>query len=376
MRVVCAPDSFKESMSASCAAEAMTRGVLRVSPEADVVQVPLADGGEGTCSAMETSLGGERVSVNCTDPLGRPIIASFLHLPSRGMAVVEVAAAAGLELLTSQERDPGLTSSRGAGELLRAALDLDVREVLVGLGGSATNDAGAGMLSALGVRFLDSRGDSLPPGGAALMKLAEVDLSELDPRLRTVAITLASDVTNPLLGETGASGVFGPQKGASQELVRTLDAALQRWSGVVETATGRSVRSRPGAGAAGGLGAAFLAFTNAELRPGAEVVMEAVGVDSKLQGASVVLTGEGSWDIQSTMGKAPAAVAARAAGHGVPSVVLAGRVSPVEPLPRGVIAAVPILPAATELSRALRDGPVNLENATATTMRLLQQTLR
>ncbi|WP_296139254.1 glycerate kinase [uncultured Tessaracoccus sp.] len=375
--IICAPDSFKESMTAAAAARAMARGVRHAWPDADVALVPMADGGEGTCAALQAALGGHRRAVDCHDALGRPIRAEYLHVPDRRLACVEMAAAAGIELLTADERNPRVTSTFGVGELIRAALDEDVDELLIGLGGSATNDAGAGMLRALGARWVDERGAELSSGGAALADLAEVDLSGLDERLRTVRIVLASDVTNPLLGPRGASHVFGPQKGADPGVVAELDRVLARWADVVEHATGVAVRDQPGAGAAGGLGAAFMACTGASTRSGAEYVMEAAGIDELLRDADLVLTGEGSWDAQSAAGKAPAALAARAAAAGVPTVVFAGRVDapPEQPLPDGVVAVVPVVQGVCTLDEALADGERNLERAVATALRLLRQGL-
>lgn len=370
--IVCAPDSFKESMTAAEAAGAMARGVRRALGACDPVLVPLADGGEGTGEALRVALGGEFVEVRCHDAMGRPIVANIVHVPERRLAVVEMAAAAGLELLKRDERDARRATSVGVGELFLAALDLGVDEILVGLGGSATNDAGAGMFAALGVRFLDEHGAPLPPGGAALARLVAVDTGRIDPRLRGVRITIASDVTNPLLGTNGASHIFGPQKGADSQAVAELDAALGQWADVVEPAVGKDVRDVPGAGAAGGMGAGLLAFTNANIRSGAEFIMDAVGFDALVGRASLVLTGEGSWDAQSAAGKVPAAVAARAAAHGVPTVIFAGRVQDADTqLPDGVLAAVPIVDPATVLDTALAEGARNLEHAVAETLQRL-----
>lgn len=375
MRFICTPDSFKESMTAAEAAAALARGIRRARPDADCVEVPLADGGEGTCRTLVDALGGELVSVAVHDALGRPITAEFGWLPDRGLAVVEVAAAAGLELIGSAERDVRAASTYGVGELIRAALDAGARQLLIGLGGTATNDAGTGMLAALGAEFLDADGNSLPPGGAALVRLDTVRRTGLDARLAGVRIELACDVRNPLLGADGASAVFGPQKGASPADVAELDAALGRWADVVEAGLDVVVRDRSGAGAAGGLGAAFLAFTSAELVPGVELVMTSVGLAEQLAGADYVFTGEGSVDRQSKAGKVPHGVAALAAAHGVPTVVFGGRIDPdldPEDAP-GVIAYVPIVRSVTELSTALAEGPRNLELAAELVTRLLQR---
>ncbi len=296
-------------------------------------------------------------------------------MPDRALAVVEIAEAAGIELLAPHERDASITSTTGVGELIRAALDRGAEEILVGLGGSATNDAGAGMLTVLGARFLDEKGQELEPGGLALARLAHIGLESLDERLRTARVIIASDVTNPLLGTSGASHVFGPQKGADVHAVAALDEALSRWADIAEGATGRSVRELPGAGAAGGLGAAFLAFTDAIIQPGAEFVMDQLGINERLSNASLVLTGEGSWDAQSAAGKAPAAVAARAASKGVPALIFAGRVGPsdTDAHPEGVISVVPIVRDVCDLQQALTNAAANLEAAVATALEILSQ---
>lgn len=376
MLIVCAPDSFKESMTAADAAAAMERGIRHVLPGAQVVRLPVADGGEGTCATLAEALGGRMVDVACTDSLGRPVHATIAHIPVEGLVVIEVASACGLELVEPGRRDALRASTRGVGDLVRAALDLEARTILIGLGGSASNDAGAGMLATLGARFLDVHGADLPDGGAALGRLASVDLSGLDQRLAEVDIRVACDVDNPLLGTRGASAVFGPQKGADADGVALLDAALARWADVVEPAVGRSVRDVPGAGAAGGLGAALLAFGRTTLESGADLVMDAVGLDACLATADLVFTGEGSLDAQSAAGKVPVRVAARAAAAGVPAIVFAGRLDPgVEDAPPpGVAAAVPIVRGVTDLAHALAEGPANLERAASMVCRLLGTT--
>jgi len=373
MRILCAPDSFKESMTAPEAAAAMARGVRRVLPDADVVEIPLADGGEGTCATLVAALGGELLEVPCTDALGRPATGTVGYVADRALAVIEVASACGLEQIPTHLRDARTTSTAGVGHLVAAAVRMGARHLIVGLGGSATNDAGTGMLSALGVRFLDVQGEELRPGGADLRRLASIDGSGLLPELAGVEIVLASDVNNPLVGPNGASRVFGPQKGATPEAVDELDLALTRWADVVEDARGVTVRDVPGAGAAGGLGAAFLAFTGATVRSGIEVVMDAVGLPQLLESTDLVLTGEGSVDAQSAGGKVPWGVAATAHAEGVPVVVFGGRIEgAVEAAPPpGVRAIVPIVRDLTDLPRALAEGPVNLERAVAMACRLI-----
>jgi glycerate 2-kinase len=324
VRIVVAPDSYKGSLSALGVAEAIERGVRAVFPEAEVAKVPIADGGEGTVDALVVATGGRVEERTVRGPLGEPVRARWGILGAGDTAVIEMAAASGLPLVPKDRRDPRVTTTFGTGELVRAALDAGLRKLVVGVGGSATNDGGAGMARALGVRFLDAAGAELPEGGAALARLARIDLSGLDPRVALAELVVACDVDNPLTGPRGASAVYGPQKGATPELVKELDAALGRYAAVARDATGRDVADRPGAGAAGGLGAGLLFFTPARLRPGVAIVLETTRFDELVRGADLVITGEGRTDFQTAMGKAPVGVAAAAKRHGVPVVCLAG----------------------------------------------------
>jgi glycerate kinase len=371
MKVVLAPDSFKESMSAAQAAAAMARGVRAVFPDAACVEVPMADGGEGTADALVAALGGRWRTVAAHDALGRPVDARYGLAPD-GLAVIEVAAAVGIGLVAPAERDVAHSDSTGVADLVRDALDTGATRLVVGLGGSATTDGGAGFLAGLGAVWLDASGRRLVPTPAGLAALDRVDLSGLDPRLRAVTIELACDVTNPLLGPSGAAAVFGPQKGATPAQVPVLDGVLARVADALVAAGRPDVRELPGAGAAGGLGAAFLTL-GARLRPGVEVVAEAVGLDAAVAGADLVLTGEGSLDAQTLAGKAPAGVADVAARHGVPVIAFAGRLGPGADslVGRGFVAVVPIVAEPGDLSVALRDGEANLERSVATVMRLV-----
>ncbi|WP_104163805.1 glycerate kinase [Cryobacterium sp. N22] len=373
MKFVLAPDSFKESMTAVEAVAAMRRGVLSVFPDADCVGVPMADGGEGTTEALVGALGGSVVSAPVHDALGRPVQARYGYVAHERLAIIEIAAAAGITLVALADRDPKITSSYGVGELIGHALALGATRFIVGLGGSATNDGGAGMLEALGARLLDDSGADLPRGGAALVRLHRIDLSGFDARLAGSTFQIASDVTNPLVGAAGASAVFGPQKGADPATVRELDAALGVYATVIAALTGADVSARPGAGAAGGLGAAFLAFFPAELRSGVDLVMDAVRLADLMAGADFVFTGEGSIDSQTLSGKTPLGVAEAAGLRGVPVIAFAGRIgSGAEVLyQHGFAALVPILPGVSDLPSALADGAANLERAVATTCRLL-----
>ncbi|MBS1693963.1 MAG: glycerate kinase [Actinobacteria bacterium] len=373
MKIVLAPDSFKESMSAGEAVAALRDGVLSVIPDAEWVGVPMADGGEGTVEAVVDALDGDYVSVDAQDALGRPIVAKYGYIADRNLAVIEVAAAAGIELIAPKDRDVLRASSFGVGQLISSALDHGATEFLVGLGGSATNDAGTGMLTALGAVFSDADGNPLPPGGAALGQLSGIDLDGLDPRLDSVRIRLACDVTAPLLGPSGASAVFGPQKGATPADVERLESALARLVTVASAARGEVKSVVPGAGAAGGLGFAFLEFLGAESKPGVEEVAETVGLEEAVRGADWVFTGEGSVDAQTVMGKTPFGVAQVARGSGARVVIFAGRVAPDAEvlLEHGVDRLVAITAEGTPIEQALREGAQSLTRAAAQVCREL-----
>lgn len=323
MKLVIAPDSFKESLSAPEVAAAITRGWSRARPLDEILLRPMADGGEGTVDAVLAATGGERRECAVRGPLGAPVRAHWGWL-EEGAAVIEMAAASGLHWVAPELRDATRTTSYGTGELIRAALEAGARKIILGLGGSATNDGGMGLLQVLGVRFLDERGEPLGDGGAALAGLHAIDLAGLDPRLAGVEVEVAADVNNPLCGEHGASAVFGPQKGASPEQVRQLDAALARYAEVAARTLGQDHSLFPGVGAAGGLGFAARAFLRARFRPGVELVAEVSGLAEALRGADLAITGEGRLDEQSLHGKTPIGVARLAREAGVPLIALAG----------------------------------------------------
>ncbi len=331
MRIVIAPQEFKGSLSASEAAAAMAEGARSALPGAAVETVPMADGGPGTVEAVVAGEEGRTVTTTIQDPLGRPVEARWGIVGGR-TAVIEMAAAAGLSLLTADERDARVTSTYGVGELVLAALDAGCRRLIIGQGGSATTDGGAGMAQALGVRLLDGDGGELPPGGAALARLERIDACRLDPRLSGCEVIAATDVTNPLCGPEGASLVYGPQKGADPQAARELDAALRRYAEIVERDAGVPVLDVAGAGAAGGLGAGLIAFLGASIEPGVEVVAEVVRLRERLRGAdpsaglraSLVLTGEGRLDGQTGYGKTVAGVARIGAAEGVPAIAVVG----------------------------------------------------
>ena len=322
MKIVIAPDSFKESLTALQVADAIETGMREIWPDATYVKVPVADGGEGTVQAMIDATGGRRVDVRVTGPLGQAVDA--FYGVSGELAVIEMAAASGLEGVPPDLRDPRTATSRGTGELIRAALDAGARRFVLGVGGSATNDGGAGMLQALGVRLLDAAGKELGPGGAELARLDRIDVSGLDPRVREAEFRIACDVDNPLIGPRGASAVFGPQKGATPAMVAQLDAALAHYADVIRRDLDQDIAHSPGAGAGGGIAAAMVVFLEGALRPGVEIVMEAVGLDAAVRDADLVVTGEGRIDGQTVHGKTPMGVAHVARRHGKPVVAIGG----------------------------------------------------
>jgi glycerate kinase len=368
LTVVIAPDSFGGALDSVAVAAAIGAGWSRVRPDDELVRRPMADGGEGTLSAIADALGeaAERRSVETTDALGRPVTADWLLLDDGRGAFVEMAAASGLARLAPSERTPrnaGLASSRGTGDLVRAALDAGVQRITIGLGGSATTDGGSGLLRALGARFAGTGGD-LAEGGAALAELEGIDASGLDPRLADVRLVVASDVTNPLCGTRGAAGTYGPQKGADPATVSALDAALARYGRAIEQATGRLVADLPGAGAAGGTTAALLGFTRATVRPGVEVVAELVGLADALESADLVITGEGRADEQTLQGKTAMGVASLARPRNTPVALLCGGLGPGAEALDAAMALTVVQP--------IVDRPMELSDAMADTDRLLQ----
>jgi glycerate 2-kinase len=369
LRVLVAPDSFGGALDSVGVAAAIARGWSGVRRDDEVVRRPMADGGEGTLAALADALGeaAERRTVATTDPLGRPIDADWLLLDEGRGAFVEMAAASGLARLKPEERTPDnarIASTRGTGDLVRAALDAGVERITIGLGGSATTDGGTGLLRALGVRFLGRGGDDLPDGGAALAGLDRIEASGLDPRLNTVRLTVASDVTNTLVGSRGAAATYGPQKGADQAAVAELDAALARFGERIEAATGRLPADLPGAGAAGGTTAGLLGFTTAIVRPGAEMVAELIGLAAALEQADLVITGEGRADEQTLHGKAAMGVATLARSRNTPVVLLCGALGP----------GAETLADATAITivQPIADRPSDLATAMADTERLLE----
>ncbi|MDR3584884.1 MAG: glycerate kinase [Desulfosporosinus sp.] len=326
MRIVIAPDSFKGCLNALNVALAMSRGVQQVYPECLIDLIPMADGGEGTVEAILSAVSGEKIEVNVTDPLGRSIGATYGLIDNGETAIIEMAAASGLSLLREEERNPRITSTWGTGALIRDTLERGVKKILLGIGGSATNDGGAGLVVALGVRLLDVQGKELPQGGAALANLVNIDMSGIDPRLAKVEIEVVCDVQNPLCGSEGASVVYGPQKGANPEDIKVLDAALQNFGERLSVLAGINLLKLIGGGAAGGVGAGVVGFLGAKLRSGSQMVLEVANAEEKIQRADLVLTGEGRTDFQTAYGKVPVGVAALAKKYKVPVIVISGSV--------------------------------------------------
>ncbi len=326
MKIVTAPNAFKGSLTATDAAQAMEAGIRKVLPDAEVLQVPVADGGDGLVDVAIEALGGEKRSLEVKGPRNSPLVADFCYVESKNLVTVEMALASGLALLPEDLQDPTLTTTYGTGELIKAGLELGVKEIHVGIGGSATTDGGIGMAQALGVRFLDQDGKELPGIGASLAAIDKIDLSGLDPRIQKTTIKAVCDVDNPLYGPQGAAVVYGPQKGATPEQVEELDNGLKNLAVVIRKDLGKDVASLPGGGAAGGLGAGLFAFLNAELCKGIDLIFDLVSLPEKLTGADLVLTGEGQIDFQTVFGKAPGGVGAAAKAQGIPCIAIAGSV--------------------------------------------------
>ena len=362
MKIVIAPDSYKESLSALEVASAIERGFREIYPDADYHKLPVADGGEGTVEAMVAATQGRVVEVEVTGPLGDTVQGFYGLSGDEQSAFIEMAAASGLELVPGDKRCPLTTTSWGTGELIRHALDAGVKHIIIGLGGSATNDGGAGMAQALGVKLLTADNQAIVPGGAGLETLERIDISELDARLAECRIEVACDVTNPLTGEEGASAVFGPQKGATPEMISRLDAALEHYAQCVKRCLDINVLALEGGGAAGGMGAALYAFCGAELRPGIEIVTDALHLDKLVADADLVITGEGRIDSQTIHGKVPVGVARVAKRYNVPVIAIGGSLTPDVGVvhDHGLDAVFSVLYRICTLEDALRDAEENL----------------
>ena len=362
MKIVIAPDSFKGSLTALQVAEAMEVGLRRVFPDATIEKVPMADGGEGTVQSLVDATGGEILTAQVMDPLGNTIDAQYGVLGDGITAVIEMAEASGLTLVPPDKRDPRVTTTYGTGELIRSALAHGCRKLIIGIGGSATNDGGAGMAQALGAKLLTASGEQIKPGGGHLATLNSIDLSELDPRITETETVVACDVNNPLTGEQGASYVYGPQKGATREIIEMLDANLAHFDKILQRDLSKSVGNVPGAGAAGGLGAGLMAFVDASLKSGIEIVTEAAQLSKRLADADLVITGEGQINFQTVFGKTPVGVARVAKTHNIPVIAIAGSIADDSDgvYDAGIDAMIDIVPEPMPLETAI-------ENATALT---------
>ncbi len=373
-KYVVAPDSFKESMTAKEVCDAMERGIKQANPAVEVVKVPMADGGEGTVDSLVDATNVQRVTVEVTGPLGNKISAYYGILGNGTTAVIEMAKASGLEIVEKKKRNPMITTTFGTGELIRGALDHDVKEIIIGLGGSSTNDGGSGMAQALGAKLLDQNNHQISFGGGNLDKLDRIDISNLDSRLQDVKIILASDITNPLIGKDGASRVFGPQKGATPEMVEKLENNLQHYAKIIKRNLNKDVASVSGAGAAGGLGAGLMAFTTCEMRRGVDLAIEVTKLEEKIRDADYVFTGEGGTDFQTKFGKTPYGVAKLGKKYHKPVISLAGYLGEgIDSLyGEGFTAIFGIIPGACDLSTALKNGPSNVARTTENIVRLLK----
>lgn len=362
MKVVVAIDSLKGSLSSMEAGLAIKEGVLAAQPDAEVIVKPLADGGEGTTDALIEGMNGERIDLTVTGPMHTPVDAYYGYLRETNTAVMEMASAAGITLVPDSEKNPLLATSYGVGEIINDAIQRGCRNFIIGIGGSVTNDGGIGMLKALGVRFLDENGEDAGEGGQALAKVARIDVSGINPLLKECHIQVACDVNNPLCGENGSTYVYGPQKGVTEDMKKTLDEAMAHFARVTSESLENDYMNTPGAGAAGGLGFAFLAYVGATLTPGIELILDAVGLEDELSGADVVVTGEGRLDFQTAMGKAPVGVAKLAKKYNARVVAFAGSVTKEATAcnKEGIDAFFPILRGVCTLADAM--DPVNARN--------------
>lgn len=372
MKIVIAADSYKGSCSTLEVANAIEKGIHNVCKDAVIVKLPVADGGEGTVDSLVSGMGGTYEVVNVRGPLGEEIEARYGILKGN-TAVIEMAAASGLPLIKAEQRNPMITTTYGTGQLIKSALDKGCRRIYIGIGGSATNDGGAGMSQALGVSLRDRYGNELAFGGGSLGDLEEIDMSKLDHRLKDTEIIVMSDVTNPLCGETGASYVYGPQKGATAEMVARLDNNLRHFAEVIKSKLGCNVINLSGAGAAGGLGAGLIAFCNAQLYPGIEKILDLTNIDVHIKDADLVITGEGKIDSQSIYGKVPIGVAKRASRYKVPVVAIVGSIGDgaFEVYSHGIAAILGIVNKPMALTEAMQNAVPLIENAAETLMRII-----
>ena len=373
-KFVLAPDSFKESLSALEVCQAMEKGIKKVFPKAEIISMPMADGGEGTTDALIDATGGRRVYKKVQGSFANTNVEAYFGiLGNSNTAVVEMAKANGLELVALEDRNPLITSTYGTGQLIKAAMDEGVDKIIIGIGGSATNDGGSGMARALGAKFLNKDQEEIPLGGGFLKEVRTIDMSDFDPRVEEIEILIATDVTNPLTGNNGASYVFGPQKGATEEMVKILDENLKHYAEIVHNDLGINVKNKPGSGAAGGLGAGLLAFTNAKMQLGIELVAQTIYLEDKIKETDYVFTGEGGMDYQTKFGKAPYGVCKIAKKYKKPCFALAGYIGDGADVlyEEGMTAIFGILSQAQSLSDALADGAKNVERTSENITRVL-----
>lgn len=371
--IVLAPDSFKESMTAKEVCLAMEKGIKKVNNKINCIHVPMADGGEGTMQSLIDATNGKVYSIKVVGPLSNEVEAQYGILGDGEVGVIEMASASGIHLVPKEKRNPLITTTYGTGQLIKACLDKGVKKILIGIGGSSTNDGGVGAMEALGVRFLDEAGRKIGFGGGNLGKLKKIDLSNFDERLSKVEIEVASDVNNPLCGENGASNIFGPQKGATKEMVKILDKNLKHYAEVIKEQCKKDVINIPGAGAAGGLGAGLVAFLDSKLKKGIDLVIKYSGLEEKVKSCDMVFTGEGSIDYQTKFGKTPIGVAKVAKKYGKPVIALAGKVGDnIDDLyENGIDSIFGIMRGITSIEEALENGKENVEKASENIMRLI-----
>lgn len=374
MKFVLAPDSFKESMTSMEACLAMEKGIKKVFKDAECIKVPMADGGEGTVDALVNATEGQLVEIEVANPLGKKIKANYGILGDGKTAVIEMAKASGIELIDRNERNPYITTTYGTGEIIKDAVNKGIKHILIGIGGSATNDAGAGMLQALGVKLLDGNKEEIAFGGAELKKIEYIDKGSLDEFLKDVTIEVACDVTNPLVGENGASYVFGPQKGATPEMVKVLDNNLRHFALKVKESFGIDIADVKGSGAAGGLGGALLGFLNAELISGIDLVIKYTNLEEKIKTSDYVFTGEGSIDGQTIFGKTPVGVSKLGKKYDIPVIAFAGKVEPESSnlYSEGMKSIFSIMRGVESLEDALKNGASNLEKTVESVVRIIR----
>ncbi|WP_057880041.1 glycerate kinase [Companilactobacillus kimchiensis] len=375
MKIVLAPDSYKNSLTAKEVADSMRKGFEKVYPDAEYVNVPMADGGEGTVQSLIDAKNGQMITEEVINPLGYSTKAQYGLIDSGQVAVIEMAQASGIQFINQYTQNPYIATTFGIGQLIKSAMKKGAKTIIIGIGGSATNDGGAGMAQALGAQLLDDKGVELQYGGAMLNKLDKIDISKMLPELNDVKIIIASDVTNPLTGQNGASHVFGPQKGANEEMVEFLDSALAHYARIIKRDLKVDIEETPGAGAAGGLGAGLLAFTNSEMRSGVDIVVDYTDLKEKVKDADIVVTGEGQIDFQTKFGKTPIGVAkaTKAVNPNATVIAIAGSVGDKisELYPLGIDAIFTCVPGVEELSKAIQDTDKNLQQVSENIARLI-----